>query len=126
MSDPPGEGSGVESTRPSWLRRLPRYVLRFLLLAGLLYVVVINLALQPWAAQRWINQGSKKVEVSWGGGFSIVPGLVHVRDFRIAGEGARLSGRRYSTLGGYGSWCPNSWTAVSPSKVCADRVSNFT
>jgi len=65
-------------------------LLAVLLLEGL-YLLVGNLFLRPSLGPDWVNRKPDKLELSWDGGWTVVPGIVHLRGLRIdahAGRGA--------------------------------------
>ena len=75
-------------------RTLLRRGLFGLLVLELLYLVSVNLFLQEWAGPEWLRQRmerrqSKGPEITWRSGFSLVPGLVHLRGFELRGQTPR-------------------------------------
>lgn len=56
-----------------------------LLFLELVYLLGANLFLNSAAAGRWIHRKPGRLVVQWARGWTVFPGVVHLRDVRLRG-----------------------------------------
>ncbi len=65
-----------------WLRRL----VLVLVALELAYLVAGNLFLRPSVGPELITRKPEKMLIDWSGGWTVIPGLLHLRDFRLRSQ----------------------------------------
>lgn len=66
--------------------RRVRWIVFTVLGLEVLYLLVANLFLQPWAGPHWIRNRPDKILIEWQKGWTVVPGFVHLQGLHLRGR----------------------------------------
>ncbi len=73
-----------DAVRPKGtLPRPLRWFATVLLVLWGLYLVAGNIFLRPALGPRWVSRKPDKMQISWSGGWTLVPGRLHLRDLQL-------------------------------------------
>jgi hypothetical protein len=98
---------GAAGSAAGWLASWPRRIVGALVLLEAAYLLAANLFLATPLGPRVVSRKPEKLTASWAGGWTILPGLVHLRGLELRGASRRAEWRAAADRGTALLWLPS-------------------